>query len=477
MENIDKPFELNINSEIERFSNHLQIPDNNNIIFSGVFGIGKTYFIDKFFKQKQEYIEIILRPVNYSIASNEDIMEYIKYDIAFELLGKGIDFEETDFSLLLSSQVFILNNPLEIIGTIAKNASKVDKKVETALNSLTILFEKFKNHNKEVNVDAKKELITYLKEIKNQKGSIYEENAITLLISAIVEELKKENKKIVLVIDDIDRIDPEHIFRLFNVFACHFDNNHLGNNKFGFNKTIFVCDIDNIRNIFHNKYGMNVDFTGYIDKFYSIEIFHFDNKTSMINQLDIFDDYFKLKQAFFEETEYILFVKKTLKDLINSDCLNLRMLLKIPYFQYKTKEKYIENISKNSNSYFLLYLKDFLLYLYNSFQNTENILKKCSINSKNNFFKEISKSDIRFFVEFIDYENHKYIKGKYKYFYEEENLILNYEIDDNNKVVNLNAIKNKIFGNKSESESFIFHSTKLYYDLLIIALRKLQNIN
>ena len=39
----------------------------------------------------------------------------------------------------------------------------------------------------------------------------------------LIDQLKKDGKKTVLIIDDLDRIDPEHIFRLLNVFAAHLD--------------------------------------------------------------------------------------------------------------------------------------------------------------------------------------------------------------------------------------------------------------
>jgi hypothetical protein len=52
---------------------------NRRIIFSGPFGIGKTYFLNEFFKEKEdEYFSIFLRPVNYSLLSNEDIFKLLK---------------------------------------------------------------------------------------------------------------------------------------------------------------------------------------------------------------------------------------------------------------------------------------------------------------------------------------------------------------------------------------------------------------
>ena len=54
-------------------------------------------------------------------------------------------------------------------------------------------------------------------------GSIYEYNYITKAINVFLNEIKGE-KKNVLIVDDMDRIDPEHLFRILNVLSAH--NNH-----------------------------------------------------------------------------------------------------------------------------------------------------------------------------------------------------------------------------------------------------------
>ena len=83
--------EINIKSEITRFYEFLNQEDNSNIIFSGKFGIGKTYFINKFFEEyNTKYTYLYLSPVHYSIASNEDVFEYIKVDILLQLFKKTI---------------------------------------------------------------------------------------------------------------------------------------------------------------------------------------------------------------------------------------------------------------------------------------------------------------------------------------------------------------------------------------------------
>lgn len=78
--------EISIDKEKKRFYQFIGEEGNNNIIFSGVFGIGKSYFLNKFFNEfhKDEYIGIFLSPVSYSVASNEDIFEYIKVDVYYK---------------------------------------------------------------------------------------------------------------------------------------------------------------------------------------------------------------------------------------------------------------------------------------------------------------------------------------------------------------------------------------------------------
>jgi len=69
----------------------LKIENNYRILFSGQFGIGKTYFLDKFFKSninKDKYDVFHLFPVNYQISNNENIIQFLKYDILIELLKK-----------------------------------------------------------------------------------------------------------------------------------------------------------------------------------------------------------------------------------------------------------------------------------------------------------------------------------------------------------------------------------------------------
>ena len=116
-----------------------------------------------------------------------------------------------------------------------------------------------------------------MRNINEHKSNIYENNPYAKFIRSFLAKIKGDDKKNILIIDDLDRIDPEHIFRLFNVFSAQ-KNYNTKVDKFGFDKVIFVCDISNIMKIYEHKYGVGVDFWGYISKFVSDRVFHFDNK-------------------------------------------------------------------------------------------------------------------------------------------------------------------------------------------------------
>lgn len=140
----------------------------------------------------------------------------------------------------------------------------------------------------------------YINHFNNLPGTIYEFDAVSQLICDIINEYKNnsQNKKVVLIIEDLDRIDPAHIFRILNVFSAHFDRYNVSrlrtdltgdDNKFCLDKIISVCDIDNIRNIYHHVYGKDTDFVGYISKFSNSKAFRYslqdDLKDYIINKL------------------------------------------------------------------------------------------------------------------------------------------------------------------------------------------------
>lgn len=77
--------------------------------------------------------------------------------------------------------------------------------------------------------------------------------------------------KSVLIIEDLDRIDPAHLFRIMNVLSSQVDNPYYSavphGNKFGFDKIILVMDYEIARHLFHHFYGKEANYEGYMNKF------------------------------------------------------------------------------------------------------------------------------------------------------------------------------------------------------------------
>ncbi|MFG5859419.1 hypothetical protein LDB17_14590, partial [Dysgonomonas sp. Shenzhen-Wh21] len=100
-----------IENKLNEFHHYLRI--NDRCIFSAKFGDGKSYFLSQFMSQyKDKYFFIPIYPVNYQVAENKDIFEYIKRDILIRLLMADeteIDDLEISESLFFSEACFSLN--------------------------------------------------------------------------------------------------------------------------------------------------------------------------------------------------------------------------------------------------------------------------------------------------------------------------------------------------------------------------------
>lgn len=327
-----------IEKVFEKFDDHLSIENNKRVIFSGKFGIGKSYFLKEFFEDKKyndNYIPIFLNPVNYSISSNEDIFELIKFDILYHILDKQlIDFENFSFSTEnLLYQYFsnkFLNEFFSTIDLIGETAiNQVVPKSYNLLKSLGKLAAKISEVGKRDYEKFKKEIENNsdLEEIGDffekellRKGSHYENNSMTQIIRELVENIKRDSdKEIVLVIDDLDRIDPEHIFRILNILSAQ---NIEYENKFGFEKIILVCDLKNIKSIYHHFYGNEVDFFGYINKFYSLEVYDYKNTDYLL----AFGKDFKIDDSNYYMTPILEFLKFILSEAIANNYITARQL-------------------------------------------------------------------------------------------------------------------------------------------------------
>ena len=349
--------EIEIKAPSLNFEDHLHLQGNSRIIFSGIYGIGKTTFLKKYFSEdrqlgayggKVKYNTFHLFPVNYSVASNEDIFKLIKYDIVYELIKKGSPFEKEDFSYLETIKPFLCGNIHNVLAPFFLTLGPTGRNMFDFFKEQRENIAKFFKYHDGLQIDDEKTLAGYLSKTQGTEGSIYELDLYSKLIKITLERFREINKESqnVLILDDLDRIDPHHIFRLFNVFGAHFDLTRNGNeNKFGFDKVIFVCDIENIANIFRNRYGENVDFAGYIDKFYSYQIHKYTNRDAVYSWLK---EGLELEAYNRELSAYSLqdlcFICDILVNMMDMHEINLRNLKKVEWkkFQFKLSNRKFE---------------------------------------------------------------------------------------------------------------------------------------
>lgn len=260
---------IDITEKLEEFYRHLSAADVDRTIFSAKFGDGKTEFLHQFKeKYSDEYTFYTLYPVNYQIAPNEQIMEYIKRDLLFQLILNGTltPIGNIPDSILL--QWYLYENSFDIVKDIIKFAPSIlgsGNQFAAVLKGAIALakdinnkykeFEEFKTKITEDNLEKATKIIGNLSE---GAGNIYELDLISWLI---VQSIVNKGGKSVLIIEDLDRIDPAHLFRILNIFSAHIDRHYLCSdktinkdgkekpfdelpNKFGFNKIIFVMDAD-----------------------------------------------------------------------------------------------------------------------------------------------------------------------------------------------------------------------------------------
>ena len=280
---ISNPFKL--------FEAHMKEEKNSKILFSAPFGHGKTTFLKQFFNPSNSKYEVFhIFPVNFSVASNEDIFRYIKTELLFQLLGKDVEFDKLEVGTLRTVTRFLGKNAHNVMAPFIKLVPGVGRSLHDIYKRLFELSQICFEEIEEDKVGDKDLAMGFIQELYEKEGSIYEDNFYTQLIRQLIEQLKTQGKKVVWVIDDLDRLDPEHMFRILNVLSAHVDDYNseiLGlSNKFGFDTTILVADYYNLISIFKHKYGASTDSGGYFDKFFSKNIFYYNNTDAVQSLID-----------------------------------------------------------------------------------------------------------------------------------------------------------------------------------------------
>ena len=320
-----------INTPISDFSDFIEIEDNHRIFFSARFGTGKTYFLEKFFENKaEEYDDYFLSVAKYQILSNEDVLDFIRYDLLVKLEKRtSKQKKSSDKNGGLLSHLKYLACDQEGLELIISNIPKIGKPLIDILRFKDRLVE-IKNNGS----DATKLEQTFKEKIKDNNNITH---PLDYPIHQTIEDLKG-GKKSMLIVDDLDRIDPEHIFRILNVFGVYMDSAE--DNKFGFDYVVLVGDVNNIKYIFKHKYGQEVDFQGYFDKFFSFEPYRFNNEKTLLNWIE--SEFFELikhnpdSKPMQNHGTMRAFMECIIKLAIQSKQINLRQIY-IPT-KYKIKE-------------------------------------------------------------------------------------------------------------------------------------------
>ena len=279
---------IDISGNLKNFAQYLEKTDR--IILSAKFGDGKTYLLNKLRNDavmKDEYEFFTIYPVNYSVAKNEDVFEYIKRDIIVQLHKKKL-FENIDLNTLFGS-VFTLNDLTSVVPFLLSLVPLGELCNEG--------YSKFLEIKKKY--DEKKHIVDkYLSQFANTAGCIHEEDGYTKLIKKAIEWISQDHslngkvkkaKKPVLIIEDLDRLDPKHLFRILNVVSAHIDDSDrpdIVGNKFGFSNIVLVMDYDVTKHIFHHFYGAQACYEGYMSKFLSREPFRYSIKYTLIRAFE-----------------------------------------------------------------------------------------------------------------------------------------------------------------------------------------------
>lgn len=374
----------------EKFNRYIEV--DNRCILSAKFGDGKSYFLSQFIKKySNKYLFITIYPVNYQVMDNKEIFELIKRDILLRLLSeKAISNKKINYKKSFQSAYYLRENCDQILENLIAiipqfNFSGFDINIGNIYKGIKKIRSNYQQWIKEINETEEERANKFINEFNYKKGSINEFDVVSQFIYNIISDYKRcSKKKVVLIIEDLDRIDPGHIFRILNVFSAHFDNQSYGeNNKYNFDKIITVCDYNNIKNIYHHVYGDNTDFIGYITKFSNREPFYY-------SLYELIRDYIRNNLLHKNLLQY--------KGICNALCDNIMSFLNGQNDNYNLRivkerldkvEKSIYNINIPLDNF----LKGYYINSFNTFAYLLAILKGFSIDENkvlnNNYIDEI----------------------------------------------------------------------------------------
>ena len=358
---------LQLSSVSDRFKRQLDQPNNHFMIVSGQYGTGKTFFLKEFFRiQKQDFQAIFISPLKYQVNSTESIFELIKLDIIQAMFKMGLaTFEELDpdkpkdlDAIVANKSQATLEYYLRMLPKLGPFSSATPGTTERMLETL------YGGESLEeaamVSLHRSPELrmSLFIESMTGKQGHGWEMDLVTMAINEVITDWRHkdgDDRQWILVIDDFDRLDPEHAFRILNVFSAHQDdeedwweeaNEEIEEGvetedgatsetqmvkakripfKFFFDKVILVCDYNRLRNLYEFRHGKQANFKGYIDKFLSQKVFDF-------RQVDTIEHFlFSLFDFPLNPGDKII-IHALIKKMFEEGVINVRQLAKLKGF-------------------------------------------------------------------------------------------------------------------------------------------------
>ncbi len=430
---------LPVCAQAEKFETFLSLPDNHRILFSGKYGSGKTFFLHEFFttRKKDIYETFHLFPTNYAIAKNEDVVNLLQFDILYELLVKGyLSPSEKRFTAQESMVGFVQNNFSDIIKDVVSHCGKIGKKLSDVFDTYTQWSAKYEAFDKCINQSAEDKAREAFNNLMNE----VEYDATTELIEMVNSTIDKQK---VLIVDDLDRIDPEHIFRLLNLFSAQTSNYFSAHwltgqdeNRYGFDKIIFVCDIDNIRNIFRAKYGEGVDFSGYIDKFYSIAPYFFNNNQLVAQEAHRFVTSINSEWPV-QNREHL---SSLVRMLLFHNVITLRKLKEKEFAHWEYPLQKFPTLIRGNNA-LSIGLLDFVLFLYGTKEDALAAIKKHNEEISIELLEKSGYRLIDFLIPFLNVDIPLTVGESFIYENKGLNLKLNYKCEKYNRDIYAELLK------------------------------------
>ena len=161
------------------FTEHLSDVRNHKILFSGKFGQGKSTFLDYYFKEREDQYNVFrLFPVNYSVASNQDIFRYIKCELIFQLLADNSEFYKENTNVAEVTQQVVKENARRVLSPLIELIPGIGKSSYQLINKYKELFSEYVEYLEERKIDDKKFAEEYLKYFPREQILVFNQESL-----------------------------------------------------------------------------------------------------------------------------------------------------------------------------------------------------------------------------------------------------------------------------------------------------------